>query len=173
MGKQRENWRTLTDKGIALLQQNQPQQALVQLRRARRQAPRERSVRYWLGNAHRVAARLLTISVDPVITADENLHVRWLNPAAEKLFGYAPGELVGRPLNLVLPERFRAAHAEHMHNFAHGDEPSRLMGQRVTVRGLTRDGTELPLEVSISRVTTDDDVVFCAQLRELDRYEAA
>lgn len=55
MGKQRENWRTLTDKGIALLQQNQPQQALVQLRRARRQAPRERSVRYWLGNAHRVA----------------------------------------------------------------------------------------------------------------------
>jgi tetratricopeptide (TPR) repeat protein len=55
LGKQRENWRTLTDKGIALLQQNQPQQALVQLRRARRQAPRERSVRYWLGNAHRVA----------------------------------------------------------------------------------------------------------------------
>ena len=51
----REDWRTLTDAGIALLQQNQPQQALVQLRRARRQAPRERLVRYWLGNAHRMA----------------------------------------------------------------------------------------------------------------------
>jgi tetratricopeptide (TPR) repeat protein len=54
LGKPRDNWQTLTEKGIALLRQNQPQQALVQLRRAGRQAPLERTVRYWLGNAHRM-----------------------------------------------------------------------------------------------------------------------
>lgn len=55
LSKQGENWQTLTDKGISLLRQNQPRQALVQLQLARHEAPRERLVRYWLGNAYRMA----------------------------------------------------------------------------------------------------------------------
>jgi tetratricopeptide (TPR) repeat protein len=53
--EQEANWQTLTDEGVALLRQNQPQQALAQLQRALDAAPRERLVRYWLGNAYRVA----------------------------------------------------------------------------------------------------------------------
>ena len=55
LSKQAADWQTLTDEGVALLRQNQPQQALATLQRASQEAPRERQVRYWLGNAHRMA----------------------------------------------------------------------------------------------------------------------
>ena len=50
----RDNWRKLTENGIALLRQSQPQKALIQMQRAERQAPKERDVRYWLANAYRM-----------------------------------------------------------------------------------------------------------------------
>jgi len=53
----RDDWRTLTENGIALLRQSQPQKALTQMQRAERQAPKERDVRYWLANAYRMTGK--------------------------------------------------------------------------------------------------------------------
>ena len=90
----------------------------------------------------------------------------YANASAHTLFGYEPGSLEGLPLATLIPERYRSDHAGFMDRFAEEREPARLMGDRAQVSGLRRDGTELRLEASIAKITTDDGMVFCAQLRE-------
>ena len=126
----------------------------------------EQARQYRTRAAHRLAARVLAICADGIVNVDESLRVSYANPAAERLFGYDAGELVGRPLAELLPERYRADHERYMRDFAGEASPSRLMGQRAAIRGLPRDGRELPLDASITKVTTDRGLVFCAILRE-------
>jgi PAS domain S-box-containing protein len=118
-------------------------------------------------SAHRLAARVLAISADAIVTVDPDLNITYANPSTERLFGYGSGELIGRPLNDLLPERFRVAHPQQIAAFAAESSPARLMGDRSEVIGLTRDGEELPLEASITKVTLDQQVMFSAHLRDL------
>jgi PAS domain S-box-containing protein len=123
--------------------------------------------------AHRLAARVLAISADGIINVDQDLRISYANASAERLFGYAPGTLVGRPLAELLPERFRAAHEDFMRRFATEPAPARLMGQRGEICGLSRDGEEIPLEASITKITVDQGLVFSAHLRDLRPRNAA
>jgi PAS domain S-box-containing protein len=118
-------------------------------------------------SAHRLAARVLAISADAIITVDPHLKISYANPSAEQLFGYASGELLGLALDTLLPDRFRSTHPEQIARFAAESSPARLMGDRSEVMGLTRDGEEIPLEASITKVTLDQEVVFSAHLRDL------
>ena len=124
-------------------------------------------------SAHRLASRVLAISSDAVITTDPDLHIRTANVSAEKMFGYGSGELAGLHLNDLLPERYRGNHAGQISQFASESLPARLMGERAEVVGLTRNGTEIPLEASISKVTLDSEVIFSAQLRDLSASKLA
>ncbi len=69
------------------------------------------------------------------------------------MFGYLPGELIGKPLSVLIPERLRATHAQHFAHFA-ADPHDRQMGARnMHLIGLRRDGTEIPVEIGLfSRV---------------------
>jgi diguanylate cyclase (GGDEF)-like protein/PAS domain S-box-containing protein len=84
-----------------------------------------------------------------LLTVTAEGHIEFVNPAAEALFGYGPGEMLGRPLDLIIPGRFQHSHAALLANFAGGAE-SRLDGRTLEVSALRRDGTEVPLEISIS-----------------------
>jgi PAS domain S-box-containing protein len=117
--------------------------------------------------AHRLAARVLAISADAIVTVDPDLLIRYVNPSAETLFGYGSGALLGRPLEDLLPQRFRASHPAQIATFAAESSPARLMGERSEVLGLTSQGEEIPLEASITKVTLDDAVFFSAHLRDL------
>jgi len=136
---------------------------LVMLVDVTREQAREHRTR----SAHRLAARLLAISADGILNVDESLQIIYANPSAERLFGYPHGTLVGEPLAKLLPERFREGHERFMRRFADESSPSRLMGERAEICGLTRSGDEIPLEASITKVTMDYGLVFSAQLREL------
>ncbi|MEZ5560420.1 MAG: PAS domain S-box protein [Pseudomonadales bacterium] len=122
--------------------------------------------------AHRLAARVLAISADGVLNVDANGIILYANPSAEALFGYASGQLAGSPLTDLLPQRHRAAHAGFMQRFAREPAPARLMGERAEITGLTRNGEEIPLEASIAKITTDQGLVFNAQLRDLRARKA-
>jgi PAS domain S-box-containing protein len=61
---------------------------------------------------------VMSIAPDGIITVDEEQLIIYFNDGAERIFGYRREEVVGRPLGLLLPERFRVAHAEHIRNFA-------------------------------------------------------
>jgi PAS domain S-box-containing protein len=99
-------------------------------------------------------AHLLAESaMDPIITVDAEQRIVAFNPAAETVFGWAHGEIVGRPLDVLIPERFRARHHEHVDAFAHTGTTSRRMGTHAVLAGLRRNGEEFPLEASISQYT--------------------
>ncbi|MCP5182545.1 MAG: PAS domain S-box protein [Pseudomonadales bacterium] len=123
--------------------------------------------------AHRLAARMLAISMDAVLAVDASFKVIHANVAAERLFGYPSGGLLNKPLNLLLPERFRMAHQPAIDRFAAEPAPARLMGERAEIVGLTRSGEEVPLEASIAKITTANGFVFTAQVRDLRPRKAA
>ena len=97
-------------------------------------------------------AGILAIAADAVVTVDENYRIIHFNRGAEEIFGWPTAEVVGQPLNTLLPERFRAHHNAFLDEFAHGPEAARRMGHRREVAGRRRDGTEFPAEASISKL---------------------
>jgi PAS domain S-box-containing protein len=78
--------------------------------------------------------RILSISADAIISTDENLRIALFNEGAETIFGYSKAEALGASLDILIPERFRAIHREHMARFAAGPVMSRRIGQRDTRR---------------------------------------
>ena len=124
-------------------------------------------------SAHRLAARVLAISADAIVTVDPDLKIIYANPSAEQLFDYDGGQLLGVELGELLPDRFRGDHSSQIAQFAAEKNPARLMGERAEVIGLTRSGDEIPLEASITKVTVDQKVVFSAQLRDLRARKVA
>lgn len=134
---------------------------------------RDQSRQQQTRSAHRLAARVLAISADAIVTVDPELRISYANPSAETLFGYGSGELVGLDLNALLPERFRPGHGDQIAQFAGESRPARLMGERAEVVGLTRTGEELPLEASITKVTLEGELYFSAHLRDLRARKAA
>lgn len=72
-----------------------------------------------------------------------------VNPIGEKMFGYGAGELIGKPLELLLPERYRGHHAHLRHEF-NGKPTPRRMGLGRDLMGIRKDGMEFPVEISLS-----------------------
>jgi PAS domain S-box-containing protein len=89
------------------------------------------------------------------------------NQGAEKVFGYAQAEIVGSPLDLLLPQRFEAVHRRHIEEFARSSDVARTMGQRREVSGRRKDGSEFPAEASISKLDLGGELVFTVILRDI------
>ncbi len=121
-------------------------------------------------------AEILDIAEDGIITTDARRTVVLFNRGAAKLFGYVPEEVVGQPLEWLLPERFRPAHPAQVEAFARAPATARLMGERREVFGRRKDGTEFPAEVSISKFGTGAEMLFTAIVRDVTeqkRFESA
>lgn len=110
--------------------------------------------------------RILSIADDAILSVDEAHRIILFNEGAEKIFGWREDEIVGKPLDVLLPAWGRVRHAQHMRGFAEGDSAARPMKGR-GIHGLRRDGSEFPAEASISRVVIDGKTVFTAILRDV------
>jgi PAS domain S-box-containing protein/diguanylate cyclase (GGDEF)-like protein len=111
---------------------------------------------------------------DAMITADASGNVVSWNQAAQRMFGYRQAEVAGKPLSILMPERFRASHDGGLrHVVEHGAGASRLLGSTVEVVGLRRDGAEFPIELSLSTWETGDGRFFGGVVRDItDRKRA-
>ena len=121
-------------------------------------------------------AEILDIAEDGIITVDALHEIVLFNRGAARIFGYAPEEVVGHALNMLLPERFRGAHGAQIEAFGKSTLSARLMGERREVYGQRKDGTEFPAEISISKFDSGEGVLFTAIVRDVSerkRYEAA
>jgi PAS domain S-box-containing protein len=96
---------------------------------------------------------IINSAMDAIITVDEQQRVVVFNATAERIFGWPVAEIVGQPLDLLLPERFRASHRQSVQRFAQTGETARLMGHPGQLLGLRRSGEEFPVEATISQVT--------------------
>jgi PAS domain S-box-containing protein len=95
---------------------------------------------------------IVSSAMDAIITVDEDQRVVLFNEAAEKMFGCPAAEAMGQPLNRFIPERFRSAHTEHIRRFGKTGGTSRAMGHLRALAALRADGTEFPIEASISKI---------------------
>lgn len=114
-------------------------------------------------------AGILEISADAVISADADLRITLFNHSAEKIFGYSAQEALGQSMNVLIPERLRAIHAQHVTGFAESAKQSLLMSTRRRVLGLRKDGTEFPMNASVSRLDLAGERIFtiiCSDITE-------
>jgi PAS domain S-box-containing protein len=117
---------------------------------------------------------ILAIADDAIISLDSSQQIVLFNQGAEKVFGYAQDEIIGKSLDLLLPDRFTQAHRKHIEEFAKSPDVSRTMGQRREVFGRRKDGGEFPAEASISKLNLGGELVFTVILRDItERKEAA
>jgi PAS domain S-box-containing protein len=112
-------------------------------------------------------ASVMSIAPDGIISVDEEHLIIFFNEGAEQIFGYHRDEVVGRPLDLLLPERFRATHSDHIRIFATSRAAARLMGERQVIFGLHKDGHEFPAEAGICQLEIGEQRVFTVLIRDI------
>jgi PAS domain S-box-containing protein len=110
--------------------------------------------------------QLLDFSPDAIIGIGEDGRVLLVNQQAEQMFGYDREALQGQPVEMLIPERFRAVHTEHRAGYFQ-DPRTRPMGPRLDVYGLRRDGSEFSAEISLSPVQGSAGVVAIAAIRDV------
>jgi PAS domain S-box-containing protein len=129
------------------------------LEQARAEALRRSESRY---------SGILQTAADAIVSVDEQQRITFFNRAAEQVFGYSQSEAIDQPLDLLMPERFRSAHREHVARFAAGDEVSRLISERTSqLYGRRKDGEEFPADATISKVTVDGKTILTATMRDI------
>ena len=111
-------------------------------------------------------------AMDAIISVDSNGTILSWNHGAQHLFGYAHDEMVGQPLTLLMPARYRGPCLDGFNRVvATGQQ--RLMGKTLEVYGLTRDGDEFPVELSLSSWQTGDRTFFGAIIRDITERKQA
>lgn len=132
-------------------------------RRARRARAAERA----LSEALQRYESIVSLSADAIISIDDAQNIVLFNRGAESIFGWAATDILGRSIDVLLPERFRRAHGRHVQAFGMATEVARRMGERRPVFGLRRDGTEFPADASIARLDLPSGRRFSVVLRDV------
>lgn len=112
-----------------------------------------------------LARTLLDLAPDATVVVDTRGIVVFANAQIEQTFGYKPGELVGLPVETLLPLRFRESHPHHRARFEAKPKP-RPMGAGLLLHGLHKNGTEFPVEISLSPVKTTAGPLVVAAVRD-------
>jgi PAS domain S-box-containing protein len=106
-------------------------------------------------------------AMDAIITLDNTQRILLFNQSAERMFGCPAAEAMGQPIDRFIPARYREAHRHHIERFGHSGVTSRRMEGLGTVTGLRADGSEFPVEASISHVTVEGNNFFTVILRDV------
>jgi len=128
-----------------------------------------------VGERQRAGARfrgLLEAAPDAIVGVDSDGRVALVNRQAERLFGYPREELVGQPVEVLVPDAVRPVHPGHRGRYLSDPRP-RPMGAGMALAGRRRDGTEFPAEISLSALDTEEGVLVAAAVRDVsDRQKA-
>jgi len=115
---------------------------------------------------------LLEAAPDAMIVVGAGGAISIVNGQAERLFGYGPGELVGMRVESLVPERFADVHGGHRDDYF--DDPrARAMGVGLDLYARRKDGTEFPVEISLSPLETEDGTLITAAIRDITERRKA
>jgi PAS domain S-box-containing protein len=117
-------------------------------------------------------AGILDNADEAIITIDEQQQIQLFNQGAERIFGYQAQEIMGQPLDILLPKTFRQVHRHHIHLFAQLTKNSRKMAERNTnVYGRRKDGHEFPAEASVAKLQTNSGMLFTVMLKDISERQ--
>jgi PAS domain S-box-containing protein len=111
-------------------------------------------------------------ALDAIVTMDETGTITGWNPQSEETFGWTQDEAQGRPVEIILPERFRDAHRDGLARYLATGE-ARVLNKRIELAALHRDGREFPVELSITPVRIDEALSFTAFVRDITERKLA
>ncbi|MEY4705694.1 MAG: hypothetical protein RL042_1899 [Nitrospirota bacterium] len=146
--------------------------ALRQIADAQRLASRVARVEEDLSVSEERFRTVVGTTPDAVVLADRTGTILLWNQAAARLFGYTEEEVIGQPLTLLMPHRYREAHQSGMVRLRATGE-ARVMGRTVELQGLRKDGTEFPLELSIGSGKDSGGIFFSGIIRDITRRKQA
>jgi PAS domain S-box-containing protein len=128
---------------------------------------------YELKKAHLRFGGVVQISEDAIMTIDEQQNITLFNAGAEKIFGYAASDVLGKSINMLLPEQFREIHKVHLQAFANSPDVLRPMNRRGSIYGLRKGGDQFPAEASVSKFEAGGMKVMTVRLRDITERVAA
>lgn len=112
-------------------------------------------------------------AMDAIISIDAEQRVQLFNPAAEKIFGCKRAEALGKSIERFIPVRFQQGHAGHVQHFASTGTSSRSLEGRSELYAVRSDGTEFPIEASISQIDLGEERLFTVILRDIGARKQA
>ncbi len=116
--------------------------------------------------------RLLALVPDAMLVTNRDGAIVVANTLVEQLFGYGHGELLGQPVEVLLPERVRHKHESHRAGYLRDPKP-RAMGAGLELTGLRKDGTEFPVEISLNAFDVAGEALVVAAIRDVTERKAA
>ena len=115
---------------------------------------------------------ILQTAVEGIITIDDHGLIESLNPAAEKILGYAVAEVIGQNVKVLMPEPYRHEHDGYLANYHHTGH-AQIIGIGREVTGRRKDGTEFPMDLSVNEVKLADRRIFAGFVRDISQHKAA
>jgi PAS domain S-box-containing protein len=115
-------------------------------------------------------ASIVEISGDALISTDHSQCISLFNQGAEKIFGYTANEVLGKPLDCLIPERLREVHRRHTEAFARSGLQTFRMSHRERLLGLRKDGSEFRMESTVSKLEIGGEMIFTVILRDMTAW---